>query len=360
MTTFIERHREIDGYDLHNIPHAAPHPAPRLPVYVPLIYHRNRRAEPLKIEAAALPLHKLYDKRERRLRYNSRAEIAAAFGISEDARLILIGCGRDKPIEVWWGLSSARAEIIAALARLGIELVTSPNYSLFTDLPRYDDMHNIKRIGIAWQEIVVGGISGALHLNARTAHDYERLSQFIQVREEVTEVAFEFATGVAWPARRPFHHKHLAQLAERVSRPLNLVMVGGVPAIPKLAPTFASLIYVDTSAFMKAMYRRRLVEGNDGKLKDVAELTPAGAPLDSLLARNIEVMRAYIERLVSESRAKPAEVRNILKPKSPDRAAFVRVAPSSGSGLGRQLSGRGRPTGNAGSRSGSRARETSS
>jgi len=349
-TAFIQRLREIDGYDLHNIPRAAVRPAPPLPVYIPVIYHRNRRAEPLKGEAAAIPFHRLYSRGERRLRYASRAEIAAAFGISLDAQLVLVGCGRDKPIEAWWGLSESRAEIIAALAKLGVELVTSPNYSLFTDQPRFDDIYNIKRIGIAWQEFLAGNVSGALHLNARTARDYDRLAEFIRQRDEVTDVAFEFATGAAWPGRRPFHQQHIAGLAASVGRPLNLIMVGGLPAIPTLASAFASLSFIDTSAFMKAMHRQRIMEGHDGKLKPAAELTEVGAPLDDLLARNIEVMRAYVERLVNASRAMALEDRTAPISRSPDKTASARAAPSSNSDLAPELSERGRPTETANSR----------
>lgn len=352
-TTFIERLREIDGYDLKNIPRASTRPAPHLPPYIPLVYHGDRRGKPLKVEAAAIPFHKLYSRGERRLRYASRAEMAAAFTISPDAQLVLIGCGRDKPIEAWWGLSGARAEIIAALAKLGIELVTSPNYSLFTDQPRFDDMYNIKRIGIAWQEILAGGVPGALHVNARTARDYDRLAEFIQQRDEVTDVAFEFATGAAWPGRRPFHQKHLTDLAAVVGRPLNLIMVGGLPAIPTLASAFASLSFIDTSAFMKTLHRKRIVEGNDGKLKPISELTETGAPLDDLMARNVEVMRAYVERLINASRARRGEDRTAPQSEILGKRASVQVGPSSGSDSAPELPKRDRPNEIANSRLGS-------
>ena len=96
-------------------------------------------------------------------------------------------------------------------------------------------MYNIKRIAKAWQEFVSGGLRCALHLNARTTRDYQRLAEFIKAREEVTNVVFEFGTGAKWPGRQEFHLRHLAWLAAHVGRPLHLTMVGGMNAIPALA-----------------------------------------------------------------------------------------------------------------------------
>jgi hypothetical protein len=39
---FVTRYREVDGFDLGNIPIATPLLPPDLPSYVPLIFHRNR------------------------------------------------------------------------------------------------------------------------------------------------------------------------------------------------------------------------------------------------------------------------------------------------------------------------------
>ena len=300
--TYVVRYREVDGFELNNIPRATPCLPPDLPSYIPLIFHRNRREELLDVSAVGLPLHKFYSRRDGYLRYKTRAEIEAAFRVKKNARIILVGCGRDRPIEAWWGLSSQRRVILKALADLGIELVTAPNYSLFTDVPRHDNMYNIKRIGIAWHEAVDSGMPCALHLNGRTEHDYERLAKFISQRAEATDVAFEFKTGGAWRGRRAFHHRQLAEVARQVRKPLRMVMIGGLPAIPVLAPAYDKLTFIDTSAFMKAMHRQRLVAGNDGNVLGVTEPTQRGAPVDALLVSNIEIMRAHVARLINESR----------------------------------------------------------
>lgn len=57
---FRDRMREINGLELENVPRATPCAAAALPGYIPYIYHGNRRAVPLDIEAVALPLRRFY------------------------------------------------------------------------------------------------------------------------------------------------------------------------------------------------------------------------------------------------------------------------------------------------------------
>lgn len=329
LVGFRTRLREVDGFGLENISRAPVRPAPHVPSYIPLVYHGNRRAEPLLIEAAAIPLQRLYSRKTKGLRYRSRAEIAAAFRLADTVRILAVGSGRDKGLETWWGLSDLRREIAVDLAGLGLEMATSPNFSLFTDQTRYNDMHNIKRIGIAWQELLAGGLPCALHLNCRTKRDYERLTEFIFKREEVTDVVFEFGTGAARPGRRGFHHQHLAALARDVGRPLHLTIIGGAAAIPTLAPAFERLTFVDTTPFMKAMHRKLLVEGNDLELVETTARTDVGAPLDALIARNIEARRGQIERLISASRARKSADDSLPMQEIRERTVSAPTAPPS-------------------------------
>jgi hypothetical protein len=295
---FLERWREVNGLELDNIPRAGTCAAPVLPSYIPYIYHGNRRAVPLGIDAVALPLRRFY-RHDGRPRFTNRPEVNAMFGIAQHTQIVLVGSGRDKSIEAWWKLSENRGPLLNALRALGVVLITGPNYSMFTDEVRYNDMHAMKRIGWTWQEIVAAGVAGAYHLNARTPTDYQRLVNFIVERPEVTDVAFEFKTGAAWRKRIRFHLSELAQLSVSVARPLHLVMIGGINAVPALAPAYARITYIDTSAFMNSVHRQRLYVSNDGKIKKIAELTLTGQPIDDLLVENIATMRGRIETLLN-------------------------------------------------------------
>lgn len=295
---FLERMREVNGLELDTIPRAAPCAAPPLPSYVPYIYHGNRRAVPLDIEAVALPLRRFY-RADGRPRFTSRAEVEATFGLAPHTQLVLIGSGRDAAIEAWWKLSETRGPLLATLRTLGVALITGPNYSMFTDEVRYNDMHAMKRIGTTWQEIVGAVVPGAYHLNARTPQDYRRLAAFLAARPEVTDVAFEFKTGAAWRTRLGFHLEELAQLPGRAGRPLHFVMIGGINAIPVLAPAFGRVTYIDTSAFMNAVHRQRLYLNNEGVMKKIPELTLIGQPIDDLLVENLATVRGRVESLLN-------------------------------------------------------------
>ena len=235
-------------------------------------------------------------RKDRRLRFSNRAELEAKFGLGPRTRVVLIGSGRDVSVEAWWKLSEHRSDILAGLRALGVALVTGPNYSMFTDEVRYNDMHAMKRIALTWQEIVASGTPAAYHLNARTAQDYRRLTAFIASRPEVTDVTFEFKTGAAWRRRLRIHLGEMCRLAARVGRPLHLVMIGGMNALPILASAFARVTFIDSSAFMNAVHRQRLILDNEGMVRKLSELTLTGQAIDPLFVENIATMRACVER----------------------------------------------------------------
>lgn len=296
---FVTRLREIDGFDLGNIPRVARTPSSALPRFAPLIYHGNRRAAALPAEAVAIPLYKTINRKTGELRYASKSQLASEFKIEESARIILIGSGRDKSLEDWWGLGSSRRRSLAeSLLSLGVSLITSPNYSLFTDQVRYDDLYNIKRIFITWSEIVSAGMPCALHVNARTETDYERYAEFVRARPEVQHISFEFGTGGGWPSRREYHAKQLARLGQTVDRRLHLTVLGGMPVLAQLAPVF-DLTFVDTTAFMTGVHRQMLSETPGRRLVKRTEATDKGSPLDALLYENVNVLRRRVMRLVA-------------------------------------------------------------
>jgi len=137
---FLDRMREVNGLELDNLPRAEPCAGAPLPSYIPYLYHGGRRAKPLDCDAVALPLRRFY-RPDGQLRFTSRAEIEAQFGLAPGTRVVLIGSGRDKRIEEWWQLSERRIPLLAGLRALDVALISGPNYSMFTDEVRHNDMH---------------------------------------------------------------------------------------------------------------------------------------------------------------------------------------------------------------------------
>jgi hypothetical protein len=286
---FVARVREIDGFSLDNVRRVAPVPGVRVSQYIPIIYDGTSRSIPLVTDVVAVPLMRLFNRVSGTSRFMTRSGLLRDFGLAETTRIVLTGVADDQAIETWWKFRE-RPRLLAELKALGISLITVPNYSLFTDVTRHDNLHNIKRIALAWAEIVAAGIPCALHVNARTDMDYHRWLDFIGEREEVTDIAFEFITGAA-SSRGNYHRDQLVRLAERVGRPLNLYVRGGLRYFGDFGKAFAAVSVLDATPHMKAKYRRRAVSDGAG-VRWERSPTDRGVPVDSLLVENISVMGA--------------------------------------------------------------------
>ena len=151
----------------------------------------------------------------------------------------------------------------------------------------------MKRIALVHSEFLSEGLAAALHVNARTERDWERWRDYIGARPEVTHVAFEFATGAGRAERISWQADQLVRLAATSDRPLHLVLRGGGRVVPRLAAEFGGVTVLETSAFMKAMKRKRAVLTTSGRVKWYSSPTQAGEPLDTLLAENWRAVHAY-------------------------------------------------------------------
>jgi hypothetical protein len=148
---------------------------------VPLIEHSTARVGMLNSPIVALPLYALLEIDAGTLRYPDRAALSEKFGIDPNARLMISGVARDRKIERYWAATD-RGAMLEQLAALDIALITPPNYSVLTDVPRTDNMHAMKRILLAASEMMQAGLPTALHVNARTERDYKRWAELIAER----------------------------------------------------------------------------------------------------------------------------------------------------------------------------------
>ena len=297
---FADHAREIRGFDLANVARAPQIAPPTLPRVVPVLFHEGLRQERLAQPVLALSLYALIAKKDGVVRFSSRAELAAAFGFGEDATVVLTGTDQDPPLERWWSYGAERrAQTIAQLHDLGIALVTTPNYSLFANVPRWDDLHSIKRIAEVHTEFVAGGLPTALHVNGRTERDFERWADYLRQRPEITHLAYEFGTGAGRAERMPQHVEWLSGLAGRTGRPLTLVVRGGIDMLSVLANRFDHLVYLDTSSFMKTMHRQRAEMSGNANLRWIASPTRRGASLKPLFDHNARAIHDMV-RLACE------------------------------------------------------------
>lgn len=103
-------------------------------------------------------------------------------------------------------------------------------------------------------------------------------------------VAFEFGTGAGRGERRQLHTQRLVEISKYVGRPLQLLVRGASDQLAVLRGGFDAVTFLDTTAFMKTIYRYRAVEG-DGALMWQSVPTQKGEPLDDLLSHNIDAIR---------------------------------------------------------------------
>jgi hypothetical protein len=289
--TFQNRIREIQSFDLSTIGRVQSLKTPNLPTVMPLIYHSYRRQRTLRADAVALSLYQLYDRRTGLPRYSSREQLAAAFRIDASSTLVLTGTDCDNTIENWWKIADDR--LLRNFRQLGIDFVTTPNFSLFTNVPRWDDLHSIKRIALSWELIMRAGISAAPHINARNDTDYLNWTRFVVDHPEITHIAFEFGTGAGYKGRTDWHLAHLLRFAADVPRPLSILLRGRSVA-PKLVRAFAHLTVIETDSFTKTIRRQRATLAGDD-LRWSPNPTARFEPLDDLLAHNVASVRAATE-----------------------------------------------------------------
>lgn len=290
---YADRVREVGGFAFDNVPRATRLDTPKLSRLVPVIFHGKRRELAAPIPVVALPLYDLFDSAGVP-RYPDHAALCKAFAIKPGATIILTGTDRDPPLERWWSFRDvARRPLIRALKAAGIGLVTTPNYSLFTNRPRWDDLHAMKRIALVHQEFLSEGLPAALHVNGRTETDFRRWTDYLIARSEITHLAYEFTTGAGWANRQEQHAAWLTGLAQDVGRPLDLIVRGGPGVLPTLVSAFNRVTLLETSIFMKTMMRRRAFSVGDGRLSWRQALTPNGAPLDDLFADNFATVNGW-------------------------------------------------------------------
>lgn len=285
---------EVGGFELENTPRVRPVAAPVLPDVIPHVRHKYCRQAVLPEPVVAVSLYDLFHLTTGEPLVKTRAELAARFRISDDAMVVATGVEKDFKVEAWWAVSN-RPRLLETLQELRIGLVTTPNFSLFTNVPRPDNLHAMKRIALCWAELTAAGIPTALHLNARTDFDFLRWTRFVAARPEIAVVAFEFGTGAGYPDRIDWHVDHLCALARAANCPLTLVLRGGTQALAELRAAFDHVVLVETQAFSRAIKRRRATISESGRLRWQKAPTPKGHPIDDLLVHNIATVRAAFQ-----------------------------------------------------------------
>jgi hypothetical protein len=280
---FVQRKREVRGWEL-DLPQLEYVPSPTLARFIPIIYSRSKRSLPLQRDTIAIPISEILNKRTGMLNVSTREELCERFLIHSHSKILLSGVHHDPTLESYWSHGRAR-DIAEQMRQLRVEIVTTPNYSVFSNVERWDNFHNMKRIAICWHELYAKGIATTLHVNARTPQDYQRWADFLNQHSEIDTISFEFQTGISSVIRSTTHLSWLKRFSDRVRRPLNAIVFGGVQNVAGLASIFTRVSHVSATPFMKTAHYKKLVlvSGNSRALRDAT----TDMPRDLLLPHNI-------------------------------------------------------------------------
>lgn len=284
---FVNSIREVDGFCLENIP-IAPAVAVKLSDQVAtLIYHGSGRQNPLPRPLIALRLMDLINFKSGALRFSSREKMCRHFCISGDAEIIVTGVDKDDRIEKWWGLGQERRfTLTSGLIKLGVKMVSTPNFSVILDRPRTDDLHSIKRIALVFAEFQQAGLACALHVNGRTETDFQRWGKHINAHAEIRTLSFEFTTGSARRKRLEFYIQNLKKIAQGCDRDLDIIVRGNHQVIPELKSYFRNVIYIESVSFMKSLKRQKAVRNSNADLDWQPQSTNTSEQLEELINYN--------------------------------------------------------------------------
>lgn len=267
-----------------------------LPRYIPKIHDGYSRNSFLFQNWAGLSLHDILSaKRKSKTgkKFISREELCRHYKIHSDSKIIGIGVDHDKFIEPFWKMHRSH-ELPEAIRKLGIDVVTTPNFSLFTDVSGFQLVRNIKRILLSAQRLSEAGVSTIIHVNAFRPGHWEIWRKFLLDHKEVSVIAKEFQTGAGATELLA-----LADLQNLIGRPLHPLLIGGGRFYNLAKKHFESFTIADSKPFMAAANREVLSKRN-GRFVWERHPTERGQSIEGLLANNIALYSDYLEKSEEE------------------------------------------------------------
>lgn len=275
-----------------------------LPTYIPMIRHKSRRALRVSAPVVALSISDVL-KMNSLGQYgpvaHSGTELRAKFGLSPNAKILLVSVATDDHLERYWrfGRKHDAADTISKLDLIGM---TTPNFSFFEDAPRLHTLRNRSRIIRVAEDLSAAGVSTVLHLNALIEEDWQFWTDLLKDRQDIRYVVKEFQTGLKQRVRGEAALKSLRQLQDDIGRPLHPIIVGGTKYVRDLRQLFGdSFTLIDSTPFIKTLNRQKRIWRAKRFIWEKNE-TAIGAPIDGLLEENIERHVEYINRTVTHSR----------------------------------------------------------
>jgi hypothetical protein len=294
---YLELLREVGGLTFHDLPAVLQVPV-EMPRYVPLIYRRYVQQIKVNWPTVALDTYEVVKLERERLEAVAQCpdSLRRTFGLAPDACVILRGVAGDRPLERYWSYRR-RDGVPHRLARLGVTLVVGPNFSHFLDVPRHDNLFNRKRQLLCLAEFVAAGLNPVPHLNTAQPGDWRFWTRFLAANPSISVVAVEFETGNRSRRQGERVVKELVKLQQAASRRLHPLIIGGTQFLEGIAKEFLTATFVDSTPFMKTVYRQLFVSVSPtGKHRWRKSPTAPAESLDNLLAQNLRVYSDWLDQ----------------------------------------------------------------
>lgn len=258
-------------------------PSVRLPRYVPNLQHRYGWSGRLPSEVVAIPTHEVVGGRGRRFGplFASAKELRRKFHLAPDTQVLLVSVSEDPFLERYWRWAK-ESRTAGRLAALGIAGITIPNFSFFSDAPRFHHLYNRGRLEACLNELAEAEVSVVPHIHALTLGDVAYWRAWLRDHAEIRHVCREFQTGNDEAAI-----DELALLQDQLNRDLHPIIVGGARFAERLRSHFRHYTLVDSTPFMKAVKGRVRIVERSGELRTEPYRTRSAHELGWLIRENV-------------------------------------------------------------------------
>ena len=227
------------------------------PAYTPCVQHEYGDLKLPDIPYVAIPTFAVFGGRPYGPSFDSGDALRQAFGIAKQTRIVLLSIADDPYLEDFW-LHFDVANIPQTIAKLKVDFVTAPNFSMFLNVPRTDNVVNRNRSLLSAEALSKAGCSVVPYISALTPFDWDFWDGFFRERPGLSVCVKEFQKGDAHAERGAQWITSFRRLEDSVGRTLHLLAVAGRRHITALRQ-LGSYTVVDSGPFMKTVNRRALV-----------------------------------------------------------------------------------------------------
>jgi hypothetical protein len=286
--------RDLGGLRFSNLP-ALTQQAVELPLYVPLIDHRNGHRKTLTAPVAALKTSQVF--RLQGQRYEAVASdpvgLRDYFRLAPNTRILLRGTGKPDALELYWQHRQGD-RLPEQMARLGVDLVIGPNYCHPLNWVRTETLANRMRQLVCLGEMHAAGLSPVPHLNAVQAADWGFWRCYLRDRPGIHFVAVEFQTGNKHRSEGRKVIEQIAAIRDAIGRNLHLLAIGARQYVTEIAARLDSFTLIDSVPYMRTVGGHLAFIAQEGRVRWTQRWIERGEGIDDLLCDNLRAYTAWV------------------------------------------------------------------